>query len=51
MRIRQANAKSLASVCGATEKTEVHGSGKYGHYHDDGENHHIHIWFGGRISY
>ena len=45
----QSAAKALAYVFGATEAPEVHGSGKYGHYHDG--THTFHIWFGGVIYY
>ena len=45
----QQHAKALASVCGAWESPEVHGSGKYGHYHDS--THTFHIWYGGVITY
>lgn len=47
----KAHAKAIAVVFGCNEAPEVHGSGNYGHYHDDAEKHHIHIWFGGTISY
>lgn len=45
----QANAKALATIVGATESPEVHGSGMYGHYHDS--THTFHIWYGGVLSY
>lgn len=45
----QKHAKALASVCGAYMSPEVHGSGKYGHYHDF--SHAFHIWYGGIITY
>lgn len=41
--------KALESVCGAYMSPEVHGSGKYGHYH--GFPHAFHIWYGGIIRY
>ncbi len=45
----QSHAKALASVCGAWEDPEVHGSGRYGHYHD--ATHTFHIWYGGVLTY
>ena len=45
----QAHAKALASVVGAYQPPEVHGSGMYGHYHD--ATHTFHIWYGGTITY
>ena len=47
----QASAKALAVVFGCTGKPEVEGSGMYGHYHNGGDKHIFHIWFGGKITY
>ena len=49
----QAHAKHLALLVHAKEQTvespEVHGPGKYGHYHDG--KHAFHIWYGGPLYY
>ena len=45
----QGAAKALAVVLGYTGKPEVHGSGRYAHYHDG--THTFHIWYGGKITY
>lgn len=45
----QAHAQALAEVCGARENPEVHGNGRYGHYHD--ATHSFHVWYGGVITY
>ena len=37
-------AKALASTFKWSGAPEVHGSGKYGHYHD--KTHSFHVWFG-----
>ena len=46
---KQSAAKALASVFRYTSSPEIHGSGKYGHYHDS--THSFHIWFGSAFIY
>lgn len=51
----QAHAKALAVVFGNTDPPEVHGSGKYAHYHEKPKEkkneHNMHFWFGGPVLY
>ena len=45
----QAYAKALALALWRKTPPEAHGSGYYGHYHD--QDHIIHIWFGSPMKY
>lgn len=52
---KQEHAKMLAVAFKNTDPPEVHGSGKYAHYHekpnDNKKEHNIHFWFGNPVIY